>query len=349
MNKETITYSEMMSQYKAMAATLSYMNEQKTDLKRFLHDNPHFSVTYIGSGSGYCLCQSAAITTSMRSGIPAYSLPAGDLLLNHDRYRSMLKNTLLVAPSRSGSTTEVIEAVGFLKKELGIPVLAITCVSGSPLSLMADKVLELPWAYDDSVCQTRTVSNLYMADLLLIEYMTGATELYEQFSRMIAQGEEYLTRLEKDIREIANIRFTDIVILADAEMQGIAAEGAMAFTEIAQIPARYFHVLDVRHGPMVLINQNSLVIFHRSEFHVEMQDKLIEEILERGATVIVYHDGEGKIPAGVHMSVTTRLALDMAVAGIPFINICQLMSYDMAMLKDIQPDNPEGITAWVKL
>ena len=37
----------------------------------------------------------------------------------------------------------------------------------------------------------------------------------------------------------------------------IASEGALAFKEIARIPSISYHLLDVRHGPMVLIDDKT--------------------------------------------------------------------------------------------
>lgn len=40
-------------------------------------------------------------------------------------------------------------------------------------------------------------------------------------------------------------------------MCGIAEEGALAFTEIAMLTGRYFHLLDYRHGPIVISGEKN--------------------------------------------------------------------------------------------
>ena len=53
-------------------------------------------------------------------------------------------------------------------------------------------------------------------------------------------------------QEVAQEEWESVVVLADSELDGIASEAAIAFVEIPQVHANYYHVLDVRHGPMVL-------------------------------------------------------------------------------------------------
>ena len=57
------------------------------------------------------------------------------------------------------STSELLCAIKALKEYAQVKVIAITCVEEAPINELADFVLSMPWAFDSSVCQTRTVSN----------------------------------------------------------------------------------------------------------------------------------------------------------------------------------------------
>lgn len=350
------TYQEIITQYEALKRTHQHLMERRVEITAFLREHARKSVTYAGCGSGWCLCQSGAISTTLRTGVPAYALAAGDLMINAPLYSRMLKGGLLVVPSRSGSTSEVIRAVEVAKRDWGLPVLAITCVPGSELSRMADLAIDLPWAFDASVCQTRTVSNLYLADLMLIAFLGEDEELLRQIPKLLAAGEGYMARIEPDLTALAGQRWQDIVILADGELQGLASEGALAFTEIAQMAGRYHHVLDVRHGPMVLVGRNTLVLMHASRRGAEFHTRLIEDLRSRGAKVVVFN-AEGRLAEVEALETRDRGVLyirledelDMALSGIPFMNVVQMLAYHTAASRGINPDNPEGITAWVKL
>lgn len=345
------TYQEIIAQYDALLKTYDYIISRKDEIKSFITEKNPKTVIFAGCGSGYCLCQSGAMSMALRTGIASYALAAGDLMLNSASYCNITDNSLLIAPSRSGSTTEVVEAVKHLKDTKGTPIISISCKENSDLSKIADLSLEIPWAYDESVCQTRTVSNLYMVNLLISAFVSDNEGLIEDIKAIIENGPDFLESCELTLKELASQDWNDIVLLADGELGGIAAEGAIAFTEIAKIAGRYYHVLDVRHGPMVLVNEKSLVLVHLTDNDYPVQKKLVEDILNRGAKVITYcTDSEKPSIDGVSAHFAApKSNIDIAATGIPFINIAQLLAYYKANHLGINPDNPDGIVSWVKL
>ncbi|MDR9745838.1 MULTISPECIES: SIS domain-containing protein [Paenibacillus] len=346
----SLTYREVKEQYKALQQTYNYLLAKRTEFTAFVQAQAITSVTFVGAGSSYCLSEAAAFSFRLRAGLPAMSLAAGDLMLHADRYRPMLEGSLIIAPSRSGSTSEVVEALRLLQSDRRIPLLTISCVTDSPLSKSADFPLELPWAFDHSVCQTRTVTNLYAANLLLAAFLAGDEELIIDMQEAIHQGEAYMARVEDSIRRVSNFNWTNAVLLADGELQGLAAEGAIALTEIAKTQAHAYHLLDVRHGPMVTVSSDTLVIAALSDSGIEHQRNLLRDIKERGATIITFADRAMGIPQEfIDLEITTSHPLNTAVRGIPFIFISQIAALANAERHGINPDQPDGLVAWVKL
>lgn len=345
----TKTYVEMKDQYKALRKTFDYVLSRKNEIIGFFKKVSPKSLTYIGAGSGYCLCKSGELAARVRLGIPATSLSAGDLLLNYGSYEKLLAGTMVIAPSRSGSTSEVVKAIENVKSVAKVSVLAISAVKGSLLSKIADFVLEMPWAYDDSVCQTRTVTNLYTANLLILAYLSGDEKLAADIETAIKLGDRFIDTYEGKLKDVVPGNWSNAVILADGEMQGIADEGAMAFCEIAQIHAHYYHLLDIRHGPMVLVDKDTLVIADLHSNGLDYQKALIADIINRGAKVITYSDNINEVIDGVALHVTSGTSLDNAVHGIPFIFLIQMAALVKAENKGLNPDNPDGLVAWVKL
>jgi glutamine---fructose-6-phosphate transaminase (isomerizing) len=256
---------------------------------------------------------------------------------------------MIIAPSRSGSTSEVIKAIKQVKEAYDVPVLAISCVAGCELSKIADLSLEIPWAYDASVCQTRTVTNLYTADLLILAFLSKDEKLIRDIDTAINIGHDYMAKYETEIREMAQAQWSNVVIIADGELSGIAAEGAIAFNEIPQVQSNQFNLLDLRHGPMVMIGNDTLVIACLSAEESVYQKNLISDIKKRGAKIISYSDKPLPEMEEIDLQVFSGMDLDIGVQGIPFIFIPQLLSYYKAEQKGINPDNPDGLTAWVKL
>jgi fructoselysine-6-P-deglycase FrlB-like protein len=240
-------------------------------------------------------------------------------------------------------------AIDKAKSKYEAKAVSIVCKSDSEAAKKSDLVLEIPWAFDESVCQTRTVSNLYAANLLLIAYISGDTKLIEHVKLAIETGPEYIKKWERAIEEAASFDWDFAVMLADGELAGIASEGSLAFKEICCIKSNHHHVLDVRHGPMVGINNKTLVIAALSPNDNSYQRDLIRDIIKnRGARVIVYSPQEIEPIDGVALHVSSSLPLGPA-AGIPFIFIPQIAALTRAAALNINPDAPDQLSAWIKL
>lgn len=346
----SLTYDEISQQYTALQQTYDYMLEKRQEIVAFVKAQSITSITFVGCGSSYCLSESAAFSFRLRAGLPSSALAGGDLMLNPERYDTLLEKTLLIAPSRSGSTSEVVEALRLIQSNKRVAVLALSCVTDSPLSKQADFSIELPWAFDHSVCQTRTVINLYVANLLLAAFLGHDEVVIADIQKAINQGEAFMDRVESSIRQTADFAWTNAVVLADGELQGLASEGAIALTEIAKVQAHSYHLLDVRHGPMVTIGPDTLVIAAISGNGTEHQRNLMRDIKGRGATIIAFA-GQANAVATEHvdLAVISDYPLDIAVQGIPFIFIPQIVALMSAERQGINPDQPDGLVAWVKL
>lgn len=340
---------EIFSQYQALKRTYDYFMEKAQEIREFWEKYSSDSITFIGCGSGYCICQSGEISVKMKLGLPANSIPAGDLMLNFPHYENIMKDTLIVAPSRSGSTSEVILSVQNAKDSYDTPCISICARESSEITRLADLNLEIPWAFDESVCQTRTVTNFYAANLLLIGILGNNSQLLDEVKEAIDAGEDYIEKYARSLKEIGQRdSWKKVVVLGDSELQGIAGEGALAFKEICRIPSNYYHILDVRHGPMVLIDEQTLVIMACSPFGDSYQKELISDIKKRDAQVVTV----GKVAAGKwggDMHIVTSDYNNYGVMGIPFIFVPQVVAYFRAIHRGINPDLPEGLDPWIKL
>lgn len=346
----SITYSEIKQQYTALQQTYNYMLAKREEIVAFAKTQSITSVTFIGCGSSYCLSESAAFSFRLHTNLTSNALAGGDLMLNPERYRSLLANTLLIAPSRSGSTSEIVEAIRLVQNQTHVPVITLSCVTDSPLSQQADLSLELPWAFDHSVCQTRTVTNLYTANLMMAAFLGNNETIIADIQTAIHQGEAFMTRVESNIRKTADFPWTNAVVLADGELYALASEGAMALTEIANVQANSHHLLDVRHGPMITVGPDTLVIAAISGNGNRHQNSLMRDIKGRGATIIAFTDRVDAISTEhVDLAVISDNHLDIAVQGIPFIFIPQIVALTSAERQGINPDQPDGLVAWVKL
>ena len=342
-------YKETMTQYDALRETYRYMTENKPRIIRFFEEHKFDSAVFSGCGSSYEISRSAAFSAGLRFHAKTFALASGDIMLNYNNYGGMLSNAMLFFVSRSGSTSEVLHAIEKVKGAYGTKAVSIVCKTGSEAAKKSDFALEIPWAFDESICQTRTVSNLYAANLLLISYVSGYSELEENVRLAIEAGAEYIQRWERPVIDAASFDWNFAIMLADGELAGIASEGSLAFKEICCIQSNHHHVLDVRHGPMVGINKNTLVIAALSSNDNAYQRDLISDIIKnKGASVIVYSPQKIDPIEGAALHITSGLPLGPA-AGIPFIFIPQIAALTRAAALNVNPDAPDQLSAWIKL
>lgn len=348
-----LTEKEIFNQYEALGKTYNYFLSKETDIKELQNNYEFSSITFIGSGSSYYLCKSAEISCKIHLGIAANSIAAGDLMLNFSEYKNILKDTLLVMLSRSGSTSEVIRSLEKAKEKFKVPSISISAKETSKLSKMVDLSLEIPWAFDESVCQTRTVTNFYASILLMIAHMIENEQdkqiLLKDIKKSIEYGDEYISNYRSMLKNISEKRDWDkVVILADSELEGIAAEAALAFKEISNTFSNYYHILDVRHGPMVLIDKKTLVIIATSPYGISYQVDLVADLKKKGAEVLIIgSQQEFKIKADYKVIISAYQ--NYAVRGIPFIFVPQAISFFRAVSQGINPDLPQGLNPWIKL
>lgn len=343
-----LTYHEITRQYKALEKTVECVESHKEDLRKLYLDKKPKTIVFIGSGSSYFLSQSAEVIARTNFGFNSLSFPAGDAMVNFKSYKKAFEGSMVVAISRSGNTTEILKTVALMRDELGVPAVGITCVEDSGLADVSDLCLKMPWAFDESVCQTGTVTNLYAAVALVLAGFADEPKTFDDIKKMIAVGDKYIDDNSAAFKEIAKKPWNKVVVLADGEICGIACEGALAFKEICCTMSNYYHVLDVRHGPMVLIDKDTLVIAALKPDNKEYQLGLIEDLANKGATIVVSTDDSYKPIEDIDLHVKHPDYGNVA-EGLPFINIAQLIAYEKAIHKGLNPGYPDGLDAWIDL
>ena len=343
----SLTYDEIKQTRESTLQTIGYVEGRMPEIEALFRATEPRHVVYIGCGSSYSLAKSCARMHSYTGNIPSSAIAAGDLMLNCSRYAAFLEGSVVITLSRSGSTSEAVEALKLLRERAKVRVLSIVCAEKSPLEAESDLTLVMPWAFDHSVCQTRCVTCLYTAGAVMIARLSGRGDILASLRYAAESSGDFIDTYEDQFKEVAKLDFSRAVVLADGEIEGIAEEGALAFNEICQLPSNYYHVLDSRHGPMVLIRKGTLVIAALADGGKYEQD-LIRDVLNKGAEVITYSDRPVKIE-GVRYHFTGAQPMDMIARGVPFILICQLVSLFKSAELGTDPDRPDGLDAWIRL
>lgn len=344
----SITLGEIRAQYRAIRQTHRLLCDQRDSLVRFLREANPQKLIFTGCGSSFLLSCSMRAIASMRLDIPVYAVAAGDLWLNCGRYEKMLDGALLVSLSRSGLTSEVLRAIEAMRAiGTNTRTLSIICAEDTELARQSDFALSLPWAYDKSVCQTRCVGNLYAAGAMLIACMAQDEEIFRGIAQMAEVGDDYIHRLEPVLQSVAAEDWETGVVLADAELDGIAEEAALTFKEISQCNSNYYHILDSRHGPMVMIGKKTLVVVAMRSPLCSYEAALVEDVLKKDARVVCCSQEPIDIPGALCLNIGARVG-DVA-AGLGLVTVCQLVTYFKSGFVGCDPDRPDGLDAWISI
>ncbi len=341
------TEIEIMSQGQALKKTFDLVISKKNEIEEFFKEAK--KVIFTGCGSGYSICKSAAISMNLNTDIVSFAVAAGDAMINYKHYHRMLTDSIIIAPSRSGSTSEVVNLIEITKGIYNTKTVCICAKENSSLSKMSELSIEIPWAFDESVCQTRTVTNLYTVNLMLCAIIGKNTELLAEIGDAINNIEKFINSFKDTCKKIGESDvWNKVVVLADSEPEGIAEEGSLAFKEICQLPSNYYHVLDSRHGPMVLYDKETLVIALLSPNDKKYQSDFIKDVKKRNCTVVTLSQNQACMGDSDYNIVIPEYK-NYPVCGIPFITVPQMISLYKALHIGINPDLPQGLDPWIKL
>ena len=195
----------------------------------------------------------------------------------------------VVALTRSGTTTEVLEALAALPA--GVRRVVVTGVADSPAVDLADEVLLLDYADETSVVQTRFPTTALL--LARAAFGEDVRHLPDACAQALAEP-----------LGVDPASFEHFVYLGRGWTRGLAQEAALKIRESAQAWAESYPLLDYRHGPLAVAGPRSLV------WVVGPSDASLEaDVRNVGATVVA----GGHDPL-VELTVLQRLALAVARA-----------------------------------
>ena len=155
------TLKEIMTQTAAWEDAIRVVNEKAADIQN-IDLTKYEQVLTIGCGSTYYLSLCAANIIQSLTGVKIIPLPASELLLFPETYYGNGKN-LLIAISRSGSTTETLTVVRDFKKANRGDVIIITNYPDSPLVFESDIAISISAGQEISVAQTKSFASMLVA------------------------------------------------------------------------------------------------------------------------------------------------------------------------------------------
>ncbi|MBQ5764653.1 MAG: SIS domain-containing protein [Clostridia bacterium] len=343
-----LTEKEILDTPVALAKTCEVFDKQAKEIADFFAANTQRKFTFFGCGSSYMLSKSAATIFAAKPDTYASAIPAGDYIVNPTFWKETVKNSIIVTISRSGKTSEMVRAVKHIKENYGCPVISLSMKDDNDIMPMSGLDITMDWCYDNSVCQTRTVTNLYAAVLLLAAAYSNDTVLAQSVKDAAKLNADFIAKNRPVLEQIAALDWRDVTVLADGPVCGIAEEGALAFTEIVMLTGRYFRMLDYRHGPIVISGKQSLTLMLLNPSEDSLQGDMVRDVMAHGGPVVtVSNKAENIYGATAHIQIDG--IEDFAAFGIPFIYLAQMTAFLKSISLGGNPDAPTGLDAYITL
>jgi len=336
------TYFEIRSQTKAWAQALEVVRSQKNEFLQIWHSHPGTKVLFTGCGSTHYLSWAAASLFQELTKRESRPIPAGELILYPSVVYADKTPFILVAISRSGTTTETIVAVQQFKKTNRGPVIVITNYEDTPLVELADLSIVIPEGQENSVAQTRSFASMYMAATALAVVAAGNEGLLDQMKKLPIVGDQLIKKYDGLARSLGeNLHLDRFYFLGSGPRYGLACETNLKMKEMTLTHSEPFHFFEFRHGPMSMVTNTTAIIGLLSSVKCNYEQSVLDEMQRLDACILSLSESNA--------DVAFESDLPEEIRNVLYLPVLQLTAYYRSLAKGLNPDKPQNLTAVVHL
>ena len=109
------SYDEIFSQGDSLKKTYKYILDNKNKFQELFNQCHPEEIIFLACGSSYLLTKSVLYNFEEETGVDTYAFSAGEIIMNKEYYRNRFNRPLIITPSRSGRTAEILYALKFFK------------------------------------------------------------------------------------------------------------------------------------------------------------------------------------------------------------------------------------------
>lgn len=294
----------------------------------------------IGSGTAGIAASQIAYYLRFFAKKNAISLVGADALEFVDLWN---KDDLIISPSQSGETADVLEVLEFAKKK-GVKIASYVNMHSSSMSRISDFPFLSHSGPEISVVSTKVFTSQIAWGYLIAKLVQGeADKAIKNLEDLVSLVEDYLKTdsNHKIIKELAKelAKSKDIFLLGKQQNFNIAKEGMVKIIEGSYIHAHAIPAGDLKHYAITLMQKGVPVIAPLSEDYVK--DEVINalnEVKARGAKV--YGVASKPHPSFDHIILVPDTGETSAIMNIIPL---QLLAYYMAIELGHNVDKPRNI------
>ena len=303
-------------------------------------------IWFVACGTAYHACLSAALHLQKLIQIPVSVLPASEFRYG-DPYLN--ENCLAIFVSQSGETADTIAALK-LAKEKHCHSIGIVNVLGSSLSRLTDICLYTCAGPEISVASTKAYTTQLVLLCCLCEKLAEKIEnhhtdpsLLEDLKNLPETIQEVLKQ-EKKMKEYAKFLKDrhDAYFIGRQQDYPVALEGSLKLKEISYVHADAYYAGELKHGPIALIEEGTLVIAIATQKQVAAKTiSNIRETLARGSRVLLITTDSISAEGFDHV-VRIRKISDPLMPVLVIV-LLQFFAYYTAVLKGCDIDKPRNL------
>jgi glucosamine--fructose-6-phosphate aminotransferase (isomerizing) len=342
------TFQEIITQPAAWQAALDVVSAQQGNLKKLWADGQFSEILVTGCGSTYYLSLAVAPLLQQQLGIRARAVPGSELLFFPDTVMPATENSLLLTISRSGRTTETIQATQQYQDSQRGKVLNIGCYKDTELVVLSDLALVVSEGEEQSVVQTRSFSAMLLAAQAAVAALKDEQQL-QAMQQLPAYGERLIAAHHDLARQLGqDTRFERVYFLGSGLQYGLACEANLKMKEMSLSFSEAFHFMEFRHGPMSMVNEHTLVVGLLSEAARVHELTVLREMRALGAQTLVLTE-QPVTEQEADYQVWFHSGLPEACRSVLYMPVLQLFGFYRAIARGQNPDHPHNLTAVVVL
>ncbi len=308
---------------------------------------PTKKIFLFGCGSSYYAAKIGAHYFEHICGIPAEAECSSEL--KHRNLSIQPEETIFLALTQSGETKDTIDCMRLLRNRV---MWLFTNNINSTAATLTDRVFDIKAGPEIGVAATKT----FMQQVLALfkqahSYRIGQTtaQLFATIQNGLGAIIDKVLEREDEIAALAKIvdSFDHCIYLGNQLNYIAALEGALKMKEVAYLHAEAIPAGEIKHGPIALIDNETLSIFLVTRTDAEVHDSIshnMNQIKARGGASITFTDAncigwvkEYTNEYFILPSVTEELM--PIVVGVAL----QLLAYHVAILRDNNVDKPRNL------
>jgi len=351
MIREAITQNEILSQPRCWEECFKALDESDQLERAGKQFDKDAEYLFIGCGSSYYISQAAAASWEMITGNRAWAVPASELLLFPDLVLSGSAKCQPILVSRSGHSSEVVQAAQYLERTRNIRTLAVSCSKHHPLEEISASTIYLLPADEKSVVMTRSFTSMLLGLQSLAAQFAHRREITAGLRKLPTGVQPILDSVNPKIQEFVRTKtFADYVFLGQGPLFGIASEGQLKIKEMSCSYAQVFHTMEFRHGPKAIVGPETLITFLLSEAGYAAEREVLEEIKALGGTTLVIaNKADAATRRQADFLVELGLEIPECARLVAYLITCQLLGLYTGLKKGYDIDRPRNLSRAVIL